>query len=101
MPFNWTININRKSPQPPLVEFDPNPLQQAAAGDQIFWANNDTVAHWPGLQNPDGSINKTYFIPNQIAPDSTSDAFSPGADGTLNYVCSIHPDEKGTIEVQG
>jgi plastocyanin len=101
MPFNWIININTNKPQPPLIRFDPNLLAQAAPGDQIFWANNDDAAHWPGLLNPDGSINETFFIPNQIAPHSTSDAFSPGASGTLNYACSLHPDEKGTIQVQG
>ena len=101
MPFNWTININTNKPQPPLARFDPNPLTQVAPGDQLFWANNDVEAHWPGLQNSDGTINETYFIPNQIAPNSTSDAFSAAASGTLKYACSLHPDETGTIVVQG
>jgi plastocyanin len=101
MPFNWTININPNDPQPPLAKFEPDTLAQVAPGDQVFWANNDNAAHWPGLLNPDGSINKTFFIPNQIASNSTSDAFSPAADATLNYACSIHPDETGTIQVQG
>ncbi|ADV83109.1 cupredoxin domain-containing protein [Terriglobus saanensis] len=101
MPFNWTIDIDSNKPQPPLVKFHPNPLTQVAPGDQVVWANNDGVPHWPGLLNSDGSINETYFMPNQIAPQSTSDAFSPAADGTLQYACSLHPGEKGTIQVQG
>lgn len=101
MPFNWTININPNKRQPGSAQFEPNPLTQVAPGDQILWANNDGIAHWPGLLNADGSINENYFIANQIAPNSTSDAFSPSADATLEYVCSIHPDEKGTIQVQG
>jgi len=101
MPFNFTIKIKPNQPQPPLARFDPNPLAQVAPGDQIFWANNDNIAHWPGLLNPDGSINETYFIPNQIAPHSTSDAFAAAADATLQYACSLHPDETGTIQVQG
>ncbi len=101
MPFTWTINVNPNVVQPPLAEFVPNPLTEIAPGDQVFWANNDDNAHWPGLLNPNGSINKTYFMPNQIAPHSTSDAFSFAADGPVNYVCSIHPDETGTIQVKG
>jgi plastocyanin len=101
MPFNWTINVNSNEPQPPLAKFDPNPLTQVAPGDQVFWANNDNCPHWPGLLNEDGSIIPTYFMPNQIAPNSTSDAFAAGADATLQYACSLHPDEKGTIRVQG
>jgi plastocyanin len=101
MPFNWTINVNPNEPQPPLAKFDPNPLTQVAPGDQVFWANNDSCPHWPGLLNEDGSIIPTYFMPNQIAPNSTSDAFAAGADATLQYACSLHPDEKGTIRVQG
>lgn len=102
MPFNWTININSpQKPQQALAQFDPNPLSQVAPGDQIFWTNNDGDAHWPGLLNSNGTINETFFMPNQIAPNSTSDAFALSADGALQYACSIHPDEKGTIQVQG
>ena len=102
MPFNWIINVNNpKKPQPGQAQFDPNPLTQVAPGDQIVWANNDDCAHWPGLLNANGTINETFFMPNQIAPNSTSAAFSPAADATLKYVCSIHPKEEGTIQVQG
>ncbi len=101
MPFNWNINITPNQTQPGPAQFDPNPLTQAAPGDQIFWANNDGVAHWPGLLNANGTINETYFMANQIAPNSTSYAFTPSADATLEYACSIHPNEKGTIQVQG
>ncbi|HKV93090.1 MAG TPA: hypothetical protein VJW20_11135 [Candidatus Angelobacter sp.] len=99
MPFNWIININTSIGGKPRVKFDPNPLENVGTGDEIVWANNDTAAHWPGLQNPDGSINTTYFMPNQIAPNSTSTTFSAGGSGTLNYTCSLHPDEKGTIQI--
>jgi len=100
MPLTWNINISPNMQKPPRVHFDPNPLDnEVEPGDQIFWANNDRAAHWPGLQNSDGTINETFFMPNQIAPNSTSAAFSPATSGTLNYACSIHPDEKGTIQV--
>lgn len=98
MPFTFPININPNSPPPPTVGFDPDPIE-VAPGDQIFWANNDNAAHWPGLLRDDGSIYDTYFMPNQIAPKSTSPAFSPGVVGTLKYACSLHPNETGTIKV--
>jgi len=99
MPFNWIININPNVAGVPKVRFNPNPLKDVGTGDEIVWANNDGHAHWPGLQEADGTINTSFFMPNQIAPNSTSAAFSPGVSGTLNYVCSLHPDEKGTIQV--
>jgi plastocyanin len=106
MPFSFTINISKGVSGGP-AKFDPNPLTQVAPGDQIIWANNDdTKAHWPGLQNADGTIDQTFFMANQIAPkpkltSSTSTTFSPGAKGTFTYVCSLegHQDETGTIEV--
>jgi plastocyanin len=97
MPFSWLININAQPPG--SVQLDPNP-QNASVGDEIVWANNDGREHWPGLAN--GTLNTTFFMPNKIAPDSTSSTFRPGSTGTLNYACSIHPNdpnEKGTINV--
>jgi plastocyanin len=96
MPFTWTININKG---PTGVVFSPNPLTKVATGDQIIWANNDTIPHWPGLVNEDGSIDKAFFMPNQIAANSTSPAFSPGVAAPLNYACSLHPTERGSIQV--
>lgn len=98
MPFTWTININ-KGPGGKGAVFNPNPLTQVAPGDQIIWANNDTVPHWPGLVNENESIDKTFFMPNQIAPNSTSPIFSPGVAATLNYADSLNPTEKGSIQV--
>ena len=103
MPFNWTININPNPSKSRPASFDPPvlgpPAQEVEPGDQIYWANNDTRAHWPGLQAPDGSINKSYFMPNQIAPNSQSSTFAVGSSGTLNYACSLHPGETGTIQI--
>lgn len=94
-------------PSPPKVSFDPSPLD-VEVGDQIFWTNNDSQPHWPGLKNPDGSIDTTFFMPNQIAGvsdlgPSSSSIFSPGATGDLVYACSIHREPPcsvaGTIKV--
>ncbi len=130
MAAQWQININpvelppaqdvwaslerrvSSDPSPPKVSFDP-PQLDVEVGDQIFWTNNDSEAHRPGLKNADGSINDDFFMQYSIAPDSSSDTFSPGvADVTdpqnpkplvLVYVCSLHLDppcsEPGTIVV--
>ena len=87
----------------PGATFDPNPLA-AQAMDQIFWTNNDSQPHWPGRLNSDGSINKTFFMPNQIAPNGdVSSVFSTVVPTTssdpLNYACSLHPGETGSITI--
>jgi plastocyanin len=94
MPFAWRINItkNPKKGKPAIFSFEETP--QVAVGDAIFWSNQDTVAHWPGLPN-----NDTVFIPNKIARNSTSQVYTPGQPGTINYVCSLHPNETGVIQV--
>ena len=101
MPFQWNIQINLNPQSPPRVTFSPNPLP-AAVRDQIFWTNNDANPHWPGLVNADGSINKTFFMPNQIAGGGdTSAVFAPSLAGTLNYADSLNPSLKGSITVTG
>lgn len=99
MPNQRKINIRPAMGGPPNAGFDPDELA-AQTRDQIFWSNRDKVAHWPGLLNDDGSIDATFFMPNQIAPDGdVSPIFSPSAPATFKYACSLHPDEQGTITV--
>jgi plastocyanin len=96
MPNQSQIKITRSSA---VVTFSPNPLA-AVARDQIFWTNDDNTPHWPGLLNSDGTINTTFFMPNQIAGNGdTSAIFTPSTPTTYQYVCSLHPDEKGSIVV--
>jgi len=94
MPFTWRINImpNPQPPGPAIFAFDQPP--QIQVGDQIIWSNNDTVAHFP---TPVGQ--QYAFMPNQIAPNSTSPGFAPSTSGTINYICSLHPGETGTITI--
>lgn len=72
------------------VRFDPSRLD-VEPGDQIFWTNNHSQPHWPSLKNADGTIDNSFFMPNQIAPDSSSSTFSPGDDAkrTYTYVCCL------------
>lgn len=99
MAIQLQINIDTNFSGFPRVTFSPSPLA-ASARDQIFWTNNDGEAHWPGLLNNDGTINATFFMPNQIAPNGdTSATFSPAVAASFTYACSLHPDEQGVINV--
>jgi len=104
MPIQLKISIDKNITPPPAATFTP-PSLSASVGDQIFWTNYDSVAHWPGLLKDDGTIDDTFFMPNQIAanvflpaPDC-SPIFGSGAAFTFKYACSIHPDEQGVIIV--
>ena len=99
MPPQVPININPTQGSPE-VKFDPDPLD-ANPRDQIFWVNHDKGPHWPGLVNDDGTINTTFFMLNQIAGNGDQSApFSTLLVGTLNYACSLHPTEKGVINIK-
>jgi plastocyanin len=79
--------------------FDPSPLS-VHVNDSIFWANDDqTQPHWP---TPNAAQPKAW-LDFQIAPGGQSAQISinPMRPTTLNYVCSLHPGEKGQIKVVG
>ena len=82
--------------------FDPSPLT-VRVNDSVFWYNGDlTQPHWP---TPDPAKPKAW-LDYQIAPDGQSAQISlnpskKSANYTLNYVCSLHPGEKGQIRVIG
>lgn len=91
--FKITIRAGR------LAVFDPNPLS-VRVNDTVFWDNEDlTRAHWP---TPDPSKPKEW-LDFQIAPGGQSAQISinPSAPRVMNYVCSLHPGEKGQIKVIG
>jgi hypothetical protein len=92
------IKITIKSGDP--ATFDPNPLT-AHANDNVFWYNSDqTNAHWPAPS----AAEKTAWFDYQIPPNAQSNQIalppmSPPAAYTLNYVCALHPNENGQINV--
>lgn len=91
------FKIQIKAGQPAV--FDPSPLT-VQVNDSVYWYNGDQKeAHWPApsAANPKG------WLDYQIAPDgeSSSIALNPPAPYTLNYVCALHPSEKGQIKVTG
>ena len=90
----FKVQINATKP----AVFDPSPLT-VNVNDSVFWYNGDKVAHWPApsAANPKG------WLDYQIAPDGESGQISLNPPGpyTLDYVCALHPDEKGQIKVLG
>jgi len=96
----WKITI-RKDPSGRRVAFEPQYLRDVCTGDEVFWANDDTEAHWPGLKNESGRIDRSFFMNSEIGPSSISPSFSVDRVALLNYTCSLHPDETGTIQIKG
>jgi plastocyanin len=83
------------------VGFVPSNLN-AAAGDIVFWQNNDeNSAHQPMPVNG-AADDWTDLIPAKLSgqPAPTSLRNPTFADpGTYKYVCALHNDEQGAIIV--
>jgi hypothetical protein len=94
-----TYKITIKAGNPAV--FDPNP-RTAQPNDSVFWFNSDpTNAHWPAPSVSE----KTAWFPYQIPPGASSDTvglvpYDPPKAYTLNYVCALHPNETGQIDVK-
>lgn len=79
--------------------FDPSSVS-VRVNDSVFWSNDDqTQPHWP---TPNAATPKAW-LDFQVAPggQSAQIAINPMGPTTLNYVCSLHPGEKGQIKVVG
>ncbi|MGA2127101.1 MAG: hypothetical protein ABSG76_13215 [Xanthobacteraceae bacterium] len=92
---DWPVTIKKVANN--QVSFEPSPCQ-ALIGDLVYWRNQDTEAHWPAAIE-DGQPVPSSFVPNQIPPGGVSSFFSPGAEGTIEYGCVLHPDERAKIQV--
>ena len=74
-----------------IVDFEFSAPASVAAGAEITVVNNGEATHtWT---EPDGA-----FDTGQIAPGSSA-TVTIDAPGTYDYVCSIHSNMTGTIEV--
>jgi plastocyanin len=71
--------------------FDPQPAT-ASVGDVVGWTNEDSAPHSAIFE--DGCGTETL-----ATGDSGALVFNEA--GTHNYVCGIHPQMKGTVEVSG
>jgi plastocyanin len=93
-----TIQISRAQGAS-TATFGANPPMNA--GDDAFWCNGDSEAHWPA---PQGQPRNTWLrfqipakLPGEDAP--TSDAVSFDYTGSYPYVCALHPGETGVVTV--
>jgi len=75
------------------IKYVPQDLT-AKAGQRITWTNDDAVAHTvtarKGADFDSGTINAGGTF-----------SFTPRKAGTIDYVCTIHPGQTGTITVTG
>jgi plastocyanin len=75
------------------IKFMPQDLT-VKAGQRITWTNDDPVAHTvtakKGADFDSGTINSGGTF-----------SFTPRKAGTIDYVCTIHPGQTGTITVTG
>ncbi len=106
---DWKIKIV-KDPITGKVSFDP-PIREVLPGDNIYWTNLDSDAHWPQEAGKAKTSFMQYQIPGPFQGQTySSTAVSPpetGPDGEtplpvprdVQYVCSLHPTETGTIHV--
>jgi plastocyanin len=73
------------------IKFIPMNIQ-AKVGQKITWTNDDPVAHTvtaeKGGDFDSGTVNSGGTF-----------SFTPKAAGTIDYVCTIHPGQTGTITV--
>jgi len=97
---SWSITIVEGEPwfEPDVYcpPGSPKPtVLTAQAFDQISWNNQTEEPHeiWSGQGDE-----KTQLT-GRIEGYGSSDAYSPQAPGTIEYYCSLHVGEIGTIEV--
>jgi plastocyanin len=62
-------------------------------GQKITWTNTDSVAHTVTAQKGATFDSGTLEV-------GSSFSFTPKKAGSIDYVCQIHPNQKGTITVQ-
>lgn len=74
-----------------IVGFDP-PELSVKPGDRVTWENKDLFPHT-------ATADDKAFDSKSIAPTAKW-TWVAGKPGTHTYVCSFHPNMKGTIKVQ-
>ena len=71
--------------------FDPQDVK-AKVGEKITWVNEDDAPHNAVAQNG-GDLKTSTF------EKGGSDTYTLDEAGTIEYICTVHPQMKGTIEV--
>ena len=71
--------------------FDPEEVQ-AKVGQEIEWVNEDSAPHNAVAQEGGDFETETF-------EQGGSDSVTVDAPGTIQYICTVHPQMTGTIEV--
>lgn len=108
LPENTTLAVFT----PDLLGVNPGDPLQAGNADIVSWNNRTGDPHWPwpllasGQPYPSAeaaNADKVY-LSDEIPPwESSTPGYVTSAPltgtKTINYICKIHPDEHGSIEV--
>jgi hypothetical protein len=107
---DWSIKIVPAASSD-LAEFTPNPLQ-AQNSDLVSWNNRTGESHWPWPadssftpMSEEDAKKQENWLSTEIPPweSSTPAYLCPDlvdcSQQTLYYVCKLHPEEHGTIEL--
>ena len=70
--------------------YRPDPVE-IAAGGKVIWINRDSAAHTATAE--DGSFDTGTLEEGKLKSESFKEP------GTYDYICSIHPEMHGTVEV--
>jgi plastocyanin len=71
-------------------KFEPS-TAKVKVGQEISWRNEDDAQH-------DAFSEESGLDTNEIGQGQTVE-YTPEKAGTINYICSIHPRMKGTLEI--
>ena len=78
------------------IQFDPAELT-VKVGDTVKWTNNESVPH--DVTKEDGPGADFSSGKGNMQKDDTYEQTFKEA-GTVNYVCTVHPNMKGTVTVE-
>ena len=79
----------------PAIEFDPADVT-VKAGTTITWTNSDDLPHTVTKEGGPGPD----FDSGELAPGSGEFEQTFDEAGTVDYVCTIHPGQAGTVVVE-
>ena len=78
----------------PAIEFDPTDVT-VKAGDTVEWTNSDDIPHTVTKTGGPGADFDSGSLDGGATFEQTFDE-----PGTVDYVCTIHPGQAGTVTVE-
>lgn len=70
--------------------FEPS-TAQVKVGQEVSWRNEDSAKH--------DAFSEEHNLDTADIGQGETVEFTPEEPGTIDYICSIHPEMKGTLEV--